>query len=332
MNTSRRIAPITVFALAAALGVAGCHSHNNSDQNASADQSTQNMSQDPADANLSPASDTTASAPAGSDQSAPAAATTQATNASYESTPEDTGEQPVAQAPQPPPELPQYSQPPCPGDGYIWTPGYWNYAPTGYFWVPGVWTRAPYEGALWTPPYWGWNNGVYALFPGHWGVHIGFYGGVNYGFGYTGLGYHGGYWNHGVFNYNRTVNNINTTTIRNVYTYNIVNKTNVTRVSYNGGHGGIAVRPRPAEIAAVREPRAPRMNTQIQHVEAARADHNQFAQVNHGRPATVAQEHPIEADRDVHPAVRPVERPAARPEPHPVEHRAPARPEHPERK
>ena len=25
-----------------------------------------------------------------------------------------------------PPELPVYEQPVCPGDGYIWTPGYWG--------------------------------------------------------------------------------------------------------------------------------------------------------------------------------------------------------------
>ena len=27
-----------------------------------------------------------------------------------------------------PPELPVYEQPLCPGDGYLWTPGYWAYA------------------------------------------------------------------------------------------------------------------------------------------------------------------------------------------------------------
>ena len=27
-----------------------------------------------------------------------------------------------------PPALPVYAQPPCPGDGYIWTPGYWAWA------------------------------------------------------------------------------------------------------------------------------------------------------------------------------------------------------------
>ena len=30
-----------------------------------------------------------------------------------------------AQASEPPPPLPVYEQPPCPVEGYIWTPGYW---------------------------------------------------------------------------------------------------------------------------------------------------------------------------------------------------------------
>lgn len=314
MKSFPRFSPLPVFALAIALGAAGCHGN---DQNASAD--TQNMSQDPADANLSPASDTSTAAPAAAPASAPsqpAASSAQVTPASYESTPEDTGETPVASAPQPPPELPEYSQPVCPGDGYIWTPGYWNYETTGYFWVPGVWTRAPYVGALWTPPYWGFNRGVYVLFPGHWGTHIGFYGGVDYGFGYTGLGYHGGYWNAGHFSYNRTVNNVNTTIIHNVYNYKVVNTTTtINRVSYNGGRGGISRRPLPQEIVSVHEPRAPRMSTQVQHVEMARANHNQFVAVNHGRPATIVAEKPLEADRDVRPEVRQVPRVEEHPQP-----------------
>ncbi|HEY4049994.1 MAG TPA: hypothetical protein VGM27_24295, partial [Acidobacteriaceae bacterium] len=28
-----------------------------------------------------------------------------------------------------PPVLPVYTQPVCPGDGYLWTPGYWAYGP-----------------------------------------------------------------------------------------------------------------------------------------------------------------------------------------------------------
>lgn len=45
-----------------------------------------------------------------------------------------------------PPALPIYEQPPCPGDGYIWTPGYWAYGPDGYFWVPGTWVLPPTVG------------------------------------------------------------------------------------------------------------------------------------------------------------------------------------------
>src|ERR1017187_7758669 len=101
-----------------------------------------------------------------------------------------------------PPVLPVYEQPPCPQEGFMWTPGYWAYGDDGYYWVPGTWVRAPFVGALWTPGYWGWGNGVYAWNAGYWGPRIGFYGGVNYGFGYTGIGYYGGYWNGGVFSYN----------------------------------------------------------------------------------------------------------------------------------
>ena len=35
-----------------------------------------------------------------------------------------------------PPELPVFDQPICPGDGYIWTPGYWAWDGE-YYWVPG---------------------------------------------------------------------------------------------------------------------------------------------------------------------------------------------------
>ena len=43
----------------------------------------------------------------------------------------------------------------------------------------------PAVGLLWTPGYWGFNNGIYAFNRGYWGPHVGFYGGINYGFGYT---------------------------------------------------------------------------------------------------------------------------------------------------
>src|SRR5580658_11166327 len=84
-----------------------------------------------------------------------------------------------------PPALPVYTQPPCPTDGYLWTPGYWAYDEVdGYYWVPGVWVRPAQPGYLWTPGYWGFAGGIYGWHGGYWGSHIGFYGGVNYGYGY----------------------------------------------------------------------------------------------------------------------------------------------------
>jgi len=105
-----------------------------------------------------------------------------------------------------PPAIPVYVQPVCPGDGYIWTPGYWQYTDDGYQWVDGAWVLAPYTGALWTPGYWGYGPGGYFWNAGYWGPTIGYYGGINYGFGYFGVGFYGGYWNGGHFFYNREYN------------------------------------------------------------------------------------------------------------------------------
>ena len=127
----------------------------------------------------------------------------------------------------PPPELPSYEQPPIPEPGYMWTPGYWAGGPYGYFWVPGTWVQPPAVGLLWTPGYWGWRDGIYVWNAGYWGPHIGFYGGVNYGFGYGGIGYEGGRWDNGVFAYNRTVNNFGGVTITNVYEKTVIIDTNV---------------------------------------------------------------------------------------------------------
>ena len=109
-----------------------------------------------------------------------------------------------------PPMLPFYDQPICPGDGYLWTPGYWAYddSVSDYYWVAGTWILPPEEGYLWTPGYWGWDNGGYFFNDGYWGPTVGFYGGINYGFGYWGGGYGGGRWDNGHFYYNRSVNNM----------------------------------------------------------------------------------------------------------------------------
>src|SRR6185437_16501835 len=121
-----------------------------------------------------------------------------------------------------PPPLPVYVQPPIPAPGFLWTPGYWGYGEAGYYWVPGVWVRPPAVGLLWTPGYWGFAGGVYGWHAGYWGPHVGFYGGVNYGFGYGGVGFVGGEWRGSRFAYNTAVVNVNKTVIRNTYINNTV--------------------------------------------------------------------------------------------------------------
>ena len=145
-----------------------------------------------------------------------------------------------------------YEQPPCPAEGYIWTPGYWAWDAddADYYWVPGTWVLAPEVGFLWTPAWWGWSSGVYLFHEGFWGPHVGFYGGIVYGLGYFGHGYEGGRWDGGHFFYNRSVNNINVTNIHNVYNTTVINNTTVNRVSYNG----------PEEFRSVRGLKSSRLN------------------------------------------------------------------------
>lgn len=189
-----------------------------------------------------------------------------------------------------PPALPYYAQPPCPGEGYIWTPGYWAWAPAyGYYWVPGTWVRAPFAGALWTPGYWAWSDADdgYLWYPGYWGPVVGFYGDIDYGYGYTGYGYQGGYWNQGVFYYNRAVTRVNVTDIRNVY-YKRPDIRNHSRVSYDGGSGGIRARPDHAQLAAERERREGPVREQRVQRDYARRDPRERASRNHGAPPIAA--------------------------------------------
>jgi hypothetical protein len=189
-----------------------------------------------------------------------------------------------------PPVLPVYAQPICPGAGYIWTPGYWAYGPMGYYWVPGTWVLAPTPGFLWTPGYWGWGGGAYVWHAGYWGPHVGFYGGINYGFGYGGVGFAGGEWRGGVFAYNTAVTNVNTTVVHNTYINNtVINKTVVNnQVSYNGGTGGTTAQPTSTELAAASEHHIQPTAMQSQHEQMARNDRAMLASENHGQPAVAA--------------------------------------------
>jgi hypothetical protein len=161
-----------------------------------------------------------------------------------------------------PPALPVYEQPPCIGDGYIWTPGYWGFA-----------------------------GGLYGWHAGYWGPHVGFYGGINYGFGYGGVGFFGGEWRGGRFAYNTAVTNVNTTVVRNVYVNRTVinNNTVVNRASFNGA-GGVTAQPRAEEQAAMREEHIQPTANQFSHEQAMSHDRNQLASFNHGTPGTAAMD------------------------------------------
>ena len=170
-----------------------------------------------------------------------------------------------------------------PGPGYLWTPGYWARNAWGFYWVPGAWLLAPYTGALWTPGYWGFVNNVYRWNAGYWGPHVGFYGGVNYGFGYIGTGYEGGHWDRGIFQYNRAVTHVDLTRVSNVYVRNDDVHVDDRRISYNGGQGGLVSRPNPHELAAAREPHTPPMRAQFEHMRDSGRDRARF--VEHGEHA-----------------------------------------------
>jgi WXXGXW repeat (2 copies) len=188
-----------------------------------------------------------------------------------------------------PPVLPVYDQPPCPEDGYLWVPGYWAYEDNDYYWVPGVWVEPPEARYLWTPGYWAFADGGYNWHGGYWGPHVGYYGGINYGYGYQGSGFYGGRWQGNSFHYNTAVWQVNNTVVHNTYVdRTVVNNGSATRASFNGP-GGIAVRPTAAQEAARQERHAEATSAQREHEQAALHDPNQHFAANHGHPATPAQ-------------------------------------------
>jgi len=185
---------------------------------------------------------------------------------------------------------------------------------------------------LWTPPYWGWGNGGYAFHDGYWGPHVGFYGGVNYGFGYGGNGYEGGRWNDGHFAYNQTVNNFGSVHVADAYRQNVTVLNN-NHVSYVGGTGGLRSEPTAEDRAAVNERHVAATTEQTAHITTAARNPELAASRNNGHPAIAATSRPAQfegpgvvraAGATERPAAagaaaRPAEAGAARPAPaHPV--------------
>ncbi len=175
----------------------------------------------------------------------------------YESPPPPADADPAAEgqmrAAEAPPPLVNDEQPPCSEDGSLWTPGYWAWSGAGYYWVPGAWVLPPRVGVLWTPGYWGYSGRVYVFHAGYWGPHIGFYGGINYGFGYVGAGFAGGRWVGNSFVYNRAVSNVDITIVRNTYNQTVVDNVTINKASYNGGPGGTTAVATAEERAAASE-------------------------------------------------------------------------------
>jgi hypothetical protein len=192
----------------------------------------------------------------------------------------------------PPPPLPVYDQPPIPSPGYVWTPGYWDWsdADADYYWVPGTWIEPPDPGLVWTPGYWRFYDGRYLFSDGYWGPEVGFYGGVDYGYGYGGTGYDGGRWQGNQFYYNSQVNNLGGRQINTVYSQ--VVSSSASRVSFNGGPGGLHVAPVQAEVAAAQANHTPPTHVQVAAVRAAQAQPQFRASVNGGAPPIAATSRP----------------------------------------
>ena len=234
-----------------------------------------------------------------------------------------------------PPVLPVYVQPPCPEPGWMWTPGYWAYGPDGYYWVPGTWVPAPYVGALWTPGYWGWSAGLYVWNPGYWGPTVGYYGGVNYGFGYMGIGFVGGEWRGGVFAYNRAVMHVGDgpgwggnrvyedRTV--IASHTVINN----HVAFSGGPGGVNHPPTAAENAAMHQQHTAATSFQTQHQTAAMHDVNNFASHNGGHPTNAAVARPMGAGTHPGTASMPSSHPAPQSHPAPAQQMHPAPASHP---
>ena len=194
-----------------------------------------------------------------------------------------------------PPALPIYVQPPLPAPGYIWSPGYWAWDSDDedYYWVPGAWVTPPRFGLLWTPGYWGWSDGAYLFRTGYWGSTVGFYGGVNYGFGYTGSGYYGGEWRGNQFYYNRSVSNVTNVNVTNVYNKTVIINNNAPRTSFSGGPNGVQARPTPTQVLAATAPHVAPTVAQVQHVNAAKTDPQARFKANQGKPAQPAAAKPL---------------------------------------
>ncbi len=123
------------------------------------------------------------------------------------------------------------------------------------------------------------------------------YGGVNYGFGYGGIGFAGGIWRGHDFVYNTAVVHVNNVYVHNTYVDRTVVERNTIvndrHVAYSGGPGGINHQATAEERNAMHEQHMAATSVQQQHMQAARSDRSFYANNNGGHPQTMAAERPM---------------------------------------
>jgi hypothetical protein len=141
---------------------------------------------------------------------------------------------------------------------------------------------------------------MFIFHDGYWGPHVGYYGGVNYGFGYGGIGFAGGEWRGHVFAYNTAVMHVDRRYVHETFEdrarveRSIVARDN--RVAYSGGPGGIHHEPGPEERMAERDQHVTATRFQQQHMQTAMSDRTSYAKNNGGRPSHVAAERPLQSE------------------------------------
>src|ERR1700722_15994699 len=67
-----------------------------------------------------------------------------------------------------PPPLRYEVRPQAPGEGYVWTEGYWGNQDGRYVWVGGRWQRPPYAGAYYRHPHCDHYQQGWRMHEGHW--------------------------------------------------------------------------------------------------------------------------------------------------------------------
>jgi hypothetical protein len=108
------------------------------------------------------------------------------------------------------------------------------------------------------------------------------------------VGYEGGRWENGVIAYNRTVNNFGGVTITNVYEKTVIVAPGASRVSFNGGSGGITLRPRAEEEAAAHGQHVAAIPAQLDQERTAGNNRALLASENCGQPPIAATAKPGE--------------------------------------